>query len=371
MKTLIIASLISLSFSVSAEIPAAPDNYTTCNNVKCSNYIVSKFNIHPSFFGGDYVYAEPVYASADYPSENLLFKPTSSVLMFNQTTGVLYEAVKDYKYDKGAISFPAGTSVPLAPAGFSKPVKQDKSFNVKVTPEYQAYQIPASYKKNQSLNLAIYGKITDLRSFIMKSNDLKITFFGDSITFGANATDTYSAPNQPPYVGLVSAYMSMLKGGRFAWYNPSVPGWNSSNAANDNTNRMLKLDSSVYVLAFGVNDSNDEKPEIFIENMEKLIKNIKLKNKDARIVLMSPSRPNPEWILPNKEFFEGYSRGLKSLSEKYDNTTFINVTDVWNQILKRKNIWAITGNGVNHPNDYGHRVIAEALLTALLGDEFT
>ena len=370
MKALIIALLISLSFGVFAEIPAAPDNYTTCNDVKCSNYIVSKFNIHPSFFGGDYVYAEPVYASADYPSEKLLFKPTNSVLMFNQTTGVLYQSVKDFNYDKGAISFPAGTSVPLAPAGFSKPEKEDKSFNVKVTTEYQGYQIPASYKKNESLNLKIFGNVADLRSFIKKSSDLKITFFGDSITFGANATDIYSAPNQPPYVGLVSAYMSMIKGGSYAWYNPSVPGWNSSNAVYDDTNRMLKLNSSIYVLAFGVNDSNDVKPELFIENIDKLIKSIKSKNKDARIVLMSPSRPNPEWILPNKEFFEGYSRGLKSLSEKYDNTTFINVTDAWNQILKRKNIWAITGNGVNHPNDFGHRVIAEALLTALLGKDF-
>ncbi|MGC6387332.1 SGNH/GDSL hydrolase family protein [Ewingella sp. S1.OA.A_B6] len=370
MKKNILAACLLVSINSYAELPKANDTYLSCTEVSCSNYIVNKFNIHPSFFGGTYVYAEPVYASVEYKKEKLMFKPTSSVMVFNQTTSVLYRKNKDFVYHGSSITFPTDSAVPVAPAGFSKPLKEDKKFNVKVNTEYQNYQIPVSYKKNGHLNLKMSGSISDLRKLIKEEPDIKVTYYGDSITFGANATDIYSAPNQPPFVGLVSAYLSMFKGGGYHWYNPSVPGWNTNNAVSDNTGRMLKLDSNIYVISFGVNDSNDVTPKEFIKNIEFLIREIKNKNKNARIVLTSPIRPNPEWVLPKKEYFQGYSNGLKALSLKYEHTTFIDITDVWNQILKRKNIWAITGNGVNHPGDFGHRVIAEALLTTMLGRNF-
>ena len=102
-----------------------------------------------------------------------------------------------------------------------------------------------------------------------------------------------------------------------------------------------------------------------------MIKNIKSKNNNARIVLLSSTLPNPEWVLPKKEYFPRYSEELKKLSLKYNHVTFVDITNVWIQMLQRKNIYAITGNGANHPADLGHRVIAEALLTAFLGDDFS
>jgi lysophospholipase L1-like esterase len=371
MKHLKILACLLISLSSSAELPALADKYTTCNDVSCSNYVVNKFNIHPSFFGGHYVYSDMVYASKEYKNEGLLFTPEGPVMMFNQMTGKLLVAGKDFSVHGDHVSFPSSTTVDLAPVGFSKPEKEDKDFNVRVTLEYPFHQMSVSYKKSESMRLLMSGSITDLRKIIKDKKDLKITYFGDSITFGANATGVYSAPNQPPFTDLTSAYLAMVRGGDVQWYNPSVPGWNSANAVSDETGRMLKFDSDVYVIAFGVNDSNDIEPKIFIANIEKLIKDIKAKNKHARIVLMSPTRPNPEWVLPKKEYFEGYRKGLSGLSKKYERTTFIDITDVWNQLLKRKNIWAITGNGVNHPGDFGHRVIAEALLTAFLGDDFS
>ena len=44
------------------------------------------------------------------------------------------------------------------------------------------------------------------------------------------------------------------------------------------------------------------------------------------------------------------------------------MTSVWEEFLKRKQDWDITGNGVNHPNDFGHRVYAQ-ILSALLIDK--
>lgn len=43
------------------------------------------------------------------------------------------------------------------------------------------------------------------------------------------------------------------------------------------------------------------------------------------------------------------------------------MTSVWEEFLRRKKDSDLTGNGVNHPNDFGHRVYAQ-VLSALLID---
>ena len=37
------------------------------------------------------------------------------------------------------------------------------------------------------------------------------------------------------------------------------------------------------------------------------------------------------------------------------------LTAVWSEMLKRKKDWDLTVNGVNHPNDFGHRVYAQVI----------
>jgi hypothetical protein len=41
------------------------------------------------------------------------------------------------------------------------------------------------------------------------------------------------------------------------------------------------------------------------------------------------------------------------------------VTQVWTEMLRQKPDFDLTGNGLNHPNDFGHRLYAQALLQVL------
>lgn len=43
-----------------------------------------------------------------------------------------------------------------------------------------------------------------------------------------------------------------------------------------------------------------------------------------------------------------------------------NLTDLWNVLLTRKREVDLQGNGVNHPNDFGHRLYAQAILALLV-----
>ena len=42
------------------------------------------------------------------------------------------------------------------------------------------------------------------------------------------------------------------------------------------------------------------------------------------------------------------------------------MTSIWAEMLKHKKDWDLTGNGVNHPNDFGHRVYAQVLSSLLI-----
>ncbi len=44
---------------------------------------------------------------------------------------------------------------------------------------------------------------------------------------------------------------------------------------------------------------------------------------------------------------------MKTLSG--DGIAMADVTEVWNRMLQRKLDLDLTGNGLNHPNDFGHR----------------
>jgi hypothetical protein len=45
------------------------------------------------------------------------------------------------------------------------------------------------------------------------------------------------------------------------------------------------------------------------------------------------------------------------------------VTQVWDVLLKSKHDLDLTGNGLNHPNDYGHRLYAQTILSLLVPPE--
>ena len=42
------------------------------------------------------------------------------------------------------------------------------------------------------------------------------------------------------------------------------------------------------------------------------------------------------------------------------------MTSFWEEMLEHKRDWDLTGNGVNHPNDFGHRVYAQVLSSLLI-----
>jgi len=78
------------------------------------------------------------------------------------------------------------------------------------------------------------------------------------------------------------------------------------------------------------------------------------------VILVANMLPNPEFK-PHAGHFENRTRLVKLCGE-YDRVALADVMTVTEAILKRKKFSDISGNNLNHPNDFLHRVYAEVIL---------
>jgi hypothetical protein len=61
--------------------------------------------------------------------------------------------------------------------------------------------------------------------------------------------------------------------------------------------------------------------------------------------------------------FFAYRDALRGVVQ--DGESLVDLTEIWQQLLERKHDLDLTGNGLNHPNDFGHRLYAQAILENL------
>ena len=62
---------------------------------------------------------------------------------------------------------------------------------------------------------------------------------------------------------------------------------------------------------------------------------------------------------------------LAEIEKEYAVVGFANVTAMQAHMFARgKRYRDMTANNINHPNDFGHRLYAQVILTALLGKDF-
>lgn len=373
--TVALILLISASNALAKDGPdGAPidEDFHSCHNLNCSSAIVSKFNTDKKSLTGGTVYGETFYLENGAPrNHKTLFKPTKISFVYSPYTGEIFTPGKDYNQTADGFEITPDSSMKLAPTGFSSSMSTDerKNYNVKVTPAFQDYQYAVTYSKKETLTPLTYGSLGDLEKKFGQTT-VKVTFFGDSITLGANSTSIYVAPNQPGYADLVMAYLNTKFPSTFEYRNNSVGGWNTFNAVSALSYRVLDKKSDLIVLGFGMNDSGGITAEQFKSNMKKIIADIRAYDKTVPILLISSTVANPESSIQKQDLLAQHLAELREIEKENTNIALVDVTSTWQKMLINKNYLDVTGNGLNHPNDFGHRIIAESVLTKILGPNY-
>lgn len=207
---------------------------------------------------------------------------------------------------------------------------------------------------------SVLGYLPRTRQRLLDGEPIHIAISGDSISTGLDASKTADAdPHQEGYVELFAQQLRAEFKSDIRVNNRSVPGWSVANG-NEDAQNLLGTPQDLVIIAYGMNDVGRRDPKWFHDQLYTLIQKVRSLCPDAEIVLVSPMLGNNEWIHTPPEMFSKYSDEMKKLVGP--GIAMADVTTVWTWMNQRKHFFDMTGNGLNHPNDFGHRVYAQCIL---------
>jgi acyl-CoA thioesterase I len=195
---------------------------------------------------------------------------------------------------------------------------------------------------------------------------LSIVVIGDSISSGCNASGwAGSAPFQPAYPELVRQHLAMHYGSAVKLQNLAVSGtdtrWGLSKVK-----EIVEPQPDLVMIAFGMNDSAGRSAPEYQENIESLMAQIRERAPDVEFILVATMLGNRDWVRLNHDVFPQYRDALAGLCRP--GIALADLTSIWTGFIELKRDWDQTGNGVNHPNDFGHRVYAQVISALLIGN---
>lgn len=213
------------------------------------------------------------------------------------------------------------------------------------------------------------GKAERLPNTLRKlagKEDLDMLVFGDSISVGANASGFLNvAPFIPTYSELFAKGLEAEYGVQVNVTNFSVGGKNSLWGVTELENVLAQVNGvDLAIVAFGMNDPALSGEE-YLANVRQISDKLRESYDGAEVILVAPMWPNPNAVgffgnqITFFENLEAYER------EAPAGVAVANVTKVHESLLQRKRYEDMTGNNVNHPNDYLSRVYAQTLLKTL------
>jgi lysophospholipase L1-like esterase len=183
---------------------------------------------------------------------------------------------------------------------------------------------------------------------------------GDSISFGANASGMINAPPfLPSYGELVALGLEKNYGSKINLRNFAIGGWQSQNGVAD-AGAVAAEKPDLVIIAYGMNDAFGVSTATYIANINAIINKVRETSPDAEFILVASMLPNAEWHALNMGSFATYRDALAAACGT--GVVLADMTSVWEELLKRKSFLDITGNGVNHPNDFGHRLYGQVIL---------
>lgn len=338
------------------------------------------------FWQDDVVRGESILFVKDPASglaEGKLLFPVDSILEVRDSSGkILYEQDVDYRFQSGdsSITLPVGSRiVAVTPDVLRRPADsqphklthRDGNGEILFGPklEYHQMQTMVTYKKSASdwpVTVPAYQPKL-LPKTIAKLNagePLSIVLLGDSISTGCNASAWGEGPPfQPAFQDLLVQHLRMHYQTEVSLTNLSVGGTTSAWGVTM-VDKVVESKPDLVILGFGMNDSAGRSAADYGRDINAMIDSIRGKLPATEFILIATMLGNRDWPRLDQDLFLQYRAQLADMVEP--GIALADMTSVWAEMLQRKNDSDLTGNGVNHPNDFGHRVYAQVLSSLLV-----
>jgi acyl-CoA thioesterase-1 len=315
------------------------------------------------------------------PRARLLFPPASPPQLTSASREIGYTTPEDYLIEPGTgiVTLPVNSRIAFMDRASLYPAigKEHCMAHKRGEEQVGLYfgeghlfhdrQVEASYDHQSPWEGFVPGaQLSRLPGTAGKLNapgPLKICIIGDSISTGCNASGlTGVPPRMPAYPELWAEAIRRHRTGEVILKNFAVSGTGMKYGVTLAGGVMDEAPDLV-VIAYGMNDAGFITVEQYVSHTTRILDFIKGRHRETEVILMASMLGNPEWFYAPTEKFLLFRDALESLCGS--GVALADLTSVWADLLKIKSYQDLSGNGVNHPNDFGHRIIAQVLLDLL------
>ena len=313
---------------------------------------------------------------------SLLFSPDKIISVMSATEETVFEEGRDYLMESGSriITLTENSRIPdktseemYPPKGSPQSINgyrgTDKNLFFSEGHVFHDLQVSVTYTHRGSWKGYVPkfsgGILTAIIDKLKKQREINLLLFGDSISSGANASGVTNAPPFMPHFGeLLKLNLEAVYGAKINFKNFSVGGKTSEWGLN-NIWKIIRENPDLVIIAFGMNDASRRlSPEKFASNIQTMIDAVRMSKPDAEFILVATMTGNEEWKYSSPELYPAYRDAMKKICT--GGIVLADMTTMWTELLKHKKFADITGNGVNHPNDFAHRIYASVLLSLLV-----
>lgn len=208
---------------------------------------------------------------------------------------------------------------------------------------------------------------------------LDMLVLGDSISTGCDCSAKIGlSPHEPSYVDTLARVVGCAAPEVHVRVNNVSEGgrdsrWGAKRLASLEGGRWRRAvprsppGVDLAIIAWGANDAAGRRsPREYARHVQAQVKSL-ARHHDAEIILVASSLMNEAWSGGNNTLLHAYRNELHGIARASEPTVAVaDMTLLWSQLLERKDYYDMTGNGLNHPNDWGHRMHA-SVLAGLLG----
>lgn len=337
-----------------------------------------------------------------YPAEEIL-----AVYSYDMKTE--YIKGKDWELVDGKIALCPNTSIPVMTEAIYYPETDEKGAFESTVDGHKYilfgegttmtnWQVVVTYRHSGTWEgphpTAQSEKIKNFIKKLENGEEVTILFYGDSITTGANSSGPMgTTPNAPSFAQIITEFIAKkygysvskeadpfnfdltqtpLSGEKVIHYiNTAVGGTTSSWGIENLSERVLAYNPDLFVLAFGMNEGGSSMDK-FTESITNLTSQVQKAFPEVETVLVSTMLPHYRV----KGFYRNQYQHGEALEDLVKNSKVLdtskiaiaNVTEAHEYILKHKEYFDMTGNNVNHPNDFLARVYTNVILETMFGE---
>lgn len=313
------------------------------------------------------------------PSSRLLFNPESTPKMTSAVRDAVYELGTDYLWNRetGLLTLPRGSSIPFKTISDLDAQAASGSLDgLHLLQEEVTYTHAPNLWKGY---VPVFAEAQLARTIgLLKARaPLRVLLMGDSISSGADASKFIgSPPGLSPFGDQVAEALHRIYGSAITLDNVSVPhdtsGRGSLKVVNEN---LAARRPDLTIIAYGSNDvalgsmlaSRGIVGVIgstsYAKNIGTIMTTIREQSPDSEFIVVAPMIGNPKLEHFPLEQFVLCRNELQRLVAP--GVALADMTAVSEELIKRKSYYEFSSNGINHPNDFGHRLYAQVILGLL------